>query len=771
MHRRFLSFLIFLLMQIIATPQGVAVGDWRDHLPYSTVHDVAAAEDLMYAATPYSLFVYDDYNGTVSRMSKVEGLSDIGIAAIEYSEAYKILVIGYTNTNIDLILPDSSVYNMPDIVRKSIPGNKSINDIRIYGRYAYLSCGFGIVVVDIERREIHDTYYIGDLGAQVNVQSIAINDTAIFAASDQGIYEALLSSSNLAYFGNWHVMNSPVDNGQYEKIDFFQNKLIVWFEGPVFGDDTLFTFDGNVWDTIPYFANEEINGFNVTGNQLIISAYSYLQLYDLNLQNDGIIFTYNGQVPFPLCASYSNDGFLYIGDNNYGLIKNWAIWNNVFIRPQGPYSTNCFSIAINGDYISKTAGGFNETWLNLYRAADLSVFSNESWESFYGFITPGLDTINDLVCSQTDPLDPTHIFAGSYGSGLLEFRNGVLEKVYDDSNSSLLPVYGQEAVKVTGLKYDSDGNLWINTIGNNSFLSVLKGDGTMKTFSFSSSYQFGSGSSPVIDQNNDVWIALPRGEGVFVFRHNGTIDLTSDDQSRKLTTAEGSGALPSLYINALAVDRENEIWIGSDMGIAVIYNPSNVFDGGSYDAEQILVDVGGYVQPLLESERIKCIAVDGANRKWIGTEKAGAFLVSEDGIDEIYHFTTENSPLLSNDINGIAIHPSSGEVFFATSEGIVSFRGTATEPVETLDSVLIFPNPVPSGFTGYVSVTGLTAGAWVSITDMYGTLVYRTRALGGQAVWNGLDMSGDRPATGVYIVHITNDDGSLTRSSRFMFYH
>jgi hypothetical protein len=429
-------------------------------------------------------------------------------------------------------------------------------------------------------------------------------------------------------------------------------------------------------------------------------------------------------------------------------------------------------LSSNGTSIAGVAGGYNESWGNLYRGAKLYVFNNEEWDSYYSFNTAGLDTLYDLVCVQVDPSDPKHVFAGLLGQGLLELKDGSIANVYNATNSTLSSVSGfPSTVRVAGLQYDSNGNLWISTIGSSSFLSVLKPNGQFKTFSFSTSNTFLSVASPAIDQSNYKWIPLPRGEGIFVFNDNGTIDVTSDDEYKKLTTAENFGALPSLNVNAILVDRDNEIWIGSDKGIAVIYNPTNVFDGGSYDAQQILVDVDGYVQPLLESENVKCLAIDGANRKWIGTEKAGAFLISADGTKGIYHFTTDNSPLFSDNINGIVVDPASGEVFFATSEGIISFRSTATEPLENFDSIVVFPNPVMPDFNGSIAISGLVENAWVNITDTYGNLIYRTRALGGQAVWNGLDMNGTKPATGVYLILVSNFDGSLTTTSKLMYYH
>ncbi|MPL94457.1 hypothetical protein SDC9_40611 [bioreactor metagenome] len=771
--RKALHLILFLIILTGSlSAQDVAVGEWRDHLPYSTVTDVAVTPDLIYAATPYSLFYYDVPKWQVERFSTVQGLSDIGISAIEYSASYKTLVISYSNANIDLILPDSSVYNIPDIKRKNIPGNKTINNITVDGRYAWLSCGFGIVIIDLQKKEIKDTYYIGADGAQVNVRDVEFLNDTVFASSDEGIFKASLNSPNLAYFGNWSKMDTPVSDGDFEMIEAFSGKLFACLKLSAYDDDTTYIYENGNWQKFTTYTGVETRGMNVSNGKLLMCGYNFVQIFDAAMNSEGTVYLYNNLVPMPNSAEYTGTGdYLYIGDQNYGLVKTWNIWGTEIIRPAGPFSANAFTIAANGQAISTVTGGYDESWGNLFRHGEVSVFSNGTWSSVYGYVEPGMDSLFDLVSVQTDPSNPGHIFAGSYGKGLVEFLDNQIHEVYNTTNSTISPVsLSPNMIDVAGLKFDSDGNLWITTTGNSRFLTVRKADGQFKTFNLSP-YSFSSGTSAVIDQNGYKWIALPRSEGLFVFNDNNTIDITSDDQSRKLTTAEGLGALPSMGVQCVAVDKDNEIWLGTDAGIAVIYNPTNIFEGGDFDAQQILVDVDGYVQPLLESEKVKCIAVDGANRKWIGTEKAGVFLVSEDGTEEIYHFTLSDSPLLSDEINGIAIVPESGEVFFATSKGIISFRGTATEPKTSLDSVLVFPNPVMSDFNGYVSISGLIDNGWVTITDIYGTLIYKTRAMGGQAIWNCLDMSGDRPATGVYLIFVTNDDGSVTKSTKLMFYH
>ncbi|PLW92532.1 MAG: hypothetical protein C0592_10350 [Marinilabiliales bacterium] len=773
MQRVFISLQFFILFFAICNAQGVAIGDWRDHLPYSTVIDVATAPERVYAATPYSLFYFDLNTGEINRMSKVEGLSDIGISSIEYSSGLDMLVISYTNANIDLLSYDGELYNLPDIKRKNIIGNKSINNIFLYDNYAYLSCGFGIVVLNLTKKEVKDTYYIGDNGSYVNVLDIAFDDTLIYAATDEGIYTAYQNSPNLAYFGNWNKLtNLSSPDREFSDVEFFNNAVFVIQKDPAYAGDSIFYYQNNTWTYFSYYDDDEYTTINVSNNQLIVIGYTWIEYLDNTLSSLGVTYTYSGDVPRPTSAEYSTDGvFVFVGDMNYGLMKTWNIWGNKKIIPEGPYTSSVFSLDITGNVISGVNGGYNISYENLYRQGGFYTFADDEWDSYYYFLNNELDTVYDLLCIETVNNDADHIYVGSYGQGLLEYNDGSFVRFYDKDNSNLSSVESSENVNIGGLHFDEDGNLWITTMGNSDFLSVLKPDGSINTYSFPPSYTASVVGDIVIDQSGYKWINLPRGEGIIVFNDNGTVDNTSDDEYKKLSSSVSYGNLHNLYVNTISVDRDNEIWIGTNEGITVIYSPENIFDGGDFDAQQILVEVGGYVQPLLESEVVTCIEIDGANRKWIGTEKAGVFLISEDGQDEIHHFTTENSPLLSDEIKDIVIHPDDGEVFIATSEGIISYRGTATEPEENLDSILIFPNPVQSDFTGYVAITNLVENAYVNITDMYGNLVYKTRAYGGQAVWNCTDLNGERPATGVYLVFVSNGDGAFKNAGKFMFYN
>ena len=174
------------------------------------------------------------------------------------------------------------------------------------------------------------------------------------------------------------------------------------------------------------------------------------------------------------------------------------------------------------------------------------------------------------------------------------------------------------------------------------------------------------------------------------------------------------------------------------------------------------------MQILLETEVVGAIAVDGANRKWRGTQASGAFLVSQDGTRELAHFTAENSPLPSNNITAITIDGITGEVFFATDQGIISYRGEATDGVREATCASVFPNPVRESYQGPVAITGLAADSDVRITDIAGNLVYKTTSLGGQAIWPATDLAGQRVSTGVYLGMAADPTGATTCNTKVL---
>lgn len=771
MRKRFtIAFIAICLFTTTGFSQGSAVGTWRTHLPYSKVIDIAIFNDVVYAATDISMFTYNTNDNSVTRLDKVKGLNDIGISSIGINESTNQLLVAYTNTNIDIINEDGVIINIPDIKDKEILGNKTINGITFMNELAYLSCGFGIVVVDMERYEIKDTYYIGADGSAVNVLSTAYNDTSIFASSDEGIYFADINATNLADFHQWSKDQTLMyPNFKYNYIVNFGGNLITNYYSGSYSTDTMFIKSGDNWD---YFDKENTlqhRQIKVVDDKLLVVNQYSVYVYDSNLERIQNIYYPSEQYLNPLSANI-DDEFVWIGDNSKGLVKTWGNgWVGELIKPNGPSKSSIFDMDAGGNNVWVAAGGRQSDWSKLYMTDGVYSFVDDSWTTYNTWNTEAFNSITDFICVKVDPANDNIVYVGIWQAGLAKFNNNEVEEIYNADNSTLQPwISAEDLTLVSGIDFDSNHNLWVANSGATDLLSVMKNNGEWKSFNIGGSLSGGDISKMIIDKLDQKWI-IKRSSGLMiVFTDNGTIDDISDDETKVLYSTTGQGNIPGSKVYASAVDQDGEIWLGTDEGIGVFYSPGNIFtSGANYDAQKILVprdDGSGLADYLLETELVTAIAVDGDNRKWVGTERAGLFLFSDDGLEEILHFTEENSPLLSNNIMSISINDD-GEVFVGTASGIISYKSTATPPNPSGTKVYAYPNPVRENYTGDITIKGLEEDTYVRITDNYGNLVYSTQSVGGSvSIKYAAESVGDVAwpdvfkATGVYMVFAMNID-------------
>ena len=766
--KHFLIGLAIMMSALFTFSQEIGIGEWRDHLPYSNSISLTEVGNKIFCATPYSIFYYNKEDYSVARLTKVNGLTDMGISKIKYNTEDQTLVVAYTNTNIDL-LKGNVIINISDIKRKPILGNKTINNITFRAQYAYLACGFGIVVLDIDKEEISDTYYIGPDGGQINVYDITFDDQdSIYAATEAGIYKASLLSPNLADFSSWTKdLQVPYPGLSYNIIEFFEGRIFANNTNEAFASDTVFMFDGQSWSRFDAVGNSTKGNIQSMYGRLVFANNSNVDVYDASLTR--VYFTYApGDMSIhPQDALIDKDDFVWEADRFSGLVKTFNDgWSAEVIKLNGPKTADVFALSVTGKDLWVAPGGRDISWGNIWKRAETYGFVNGSWVNLDYKNTPELEPARDMVCVVVDPANSKKFFGGTWGYGIFEFTNNELTTVYTDENSTLQPITGFEKINIGGLIFDNDHNLWVANSNAASVLSVMMNNGTWHALSLGSVATGIDVGEMVIDQMNQKWM-LVRDHGLLVFNDNNTITNPNDDQARKLNGNPGNGDLPGLKILSFAVDLDGELWLGSDEGVAIIYSPGNVFTGGNYDAQRILVEQDGYVQYLLETEAVTAIAIDGANRKWFGTDRAGVFLMSEDGTHQILHFNAENSPLLSNSISSIVINDD-GEVFFGTSQGIISFKYSATPPPPPGSEIYAYPNPVREDYNGVIAIKGLFPNSDVKITDVSGTLVFATKAEGSQAIWHGRNFNGDKVQTGVYLVFITNDDGSETAVTKIL---
>jgi len=730
--------LFLLFLPLLINAQNVPIGYWKDYQSYNSASYLTEAENKIYCVTNGGLFYINKNDNTINRLSKVSGLSDIGIKNIAYYKELKITVITYENCNIDLI-KNNQIINISDIKRKEITGLKLINNITLKDEIAYLSCTFGLVLVDLEKEEIKDTYKIGLNGNFAEINGCAYNDDRICVATSDGVFFADINSQSLFDYRSWELDS-------------------IW-EGVYYN---IYTLENN-----QFWCGSKNSSYT---NGALINIISDTLLITESINNYQLNKLYHSIIENPRYAIKDSEGVIWIADLQNGLLK---FVNNEYEEnfiPAGPFRNDIYSLEFYGNKLYQCHGGHANFGLNSLINDGVSIKDeNDNWIN-YDFYKLGnaRDILEVAVRNGRE-------YYASWYDGITEiWRNGdsIITHGYSSTDGALdTTYYSNNRIRISDLKFDDNGNLWGLSSEVNHPLIVKTKDNKWRSFSMNQDRVGLFFDDLIIDRYNQKWGVLGRGKGLFVYNNNNTIFDDSDDQYITLKNIAGQGNLPSMGVYSITEDLDGEIWVGTDKGIGIFYNPSAIFSGNNFDAQQVLIQEGEYGQYLLSEEKIKCIAIDGANRKWIGTEKSGVFLISENGMEEIKHFTTNNSPIFSDNIYDITINPSSGEVFIGTEKGLISYRSDATNGTTTQSETKVFPNPVRETYNGIIAISGLVANANIKITDIDGNLVFEDFAKGGLASWSGKNKNGVRVSTGVYLVFSTDINGIEKIVSKILFIH
>ena len=766
--KKILYTLLFLNQFILlVNAQDFSVGTWRDHLPYSKFTQVASVGDIIYAATQFSLVEFDNSTNEITKLSTVNGLSEIGISCISANRSQNALLVAYNSSNIDLI-KNGEVINISSIINSSIIGDKTIYNLYSHSKYIYVCTGFGIVVVDLDKEEIKDTYLIGALNSQVKVKDIHISNDTIYALTENEIKCAPLNNGFLSNSGVWssHSLPNGSDIDQLESFgdDFF-----------AFGrSKTIFQYSNNQWDTLIYQPNEDIRNFKVINENLIICSLNSIEIYDRNLQLLNELFAYNATTFMSPNDIIKGDGYYWIADNSKGFNRVSNNWLSDPITNGGPFSNDCFHLSSKGDQLYVASGRTNGTnWNKTYNTNGIYRFKS-SWTTYNrttsSVMQQEIDTISDIVWVTPNPRDPNKFVASSWSGGLLSFNNNDLEERFTFHNSSLQTRIGGNgySVFVAGTCFDNNGNLWVANAFTTSPLSVKTIDGSWKSFYCGGVATNKLCTDLIIDeQYGFIWMAI-KSVGILVYDFNQTPLDESDDQYKIIGSGSGTGSLPSTFVNTLAIDKDGEIWIGTDQGPVIFYSSYSIMNEPTYDAQKILIEQDGTLQYLLENERITDIEIDGANRKWISTDGGGVFLLSEEGTQTIYSFSKNNSPLYSDVINSLAINDNTGEVYMGSTDGIIGFKSTATSSNIQFKTLEVFPNPVRPEYQGNIAIRGMMNNSEVKIVNASGLPVKTVFSNGGQAIWDGLDNNNQQVGSGVYYFLVTSEDGYSKAKSKVL---
>lgn len=655
MSKKILILLSFLLLQVTSYRAIATIGDWKAYMAYSEVQEIEQAGNLIFVQASNNLYVYNQNDQSIQTFSKMDYLSDCGIQHIAYNKAAKRLLIFYSNANMDLMnISNYDVQNLSDYYSASTTGDKTVNDIYMYGKYAYMSNGFGIIKVNVADGEISDTY---NLGFKVNW--CEIKDSHIYAYSQtNGQYRALLYS-NLLDKNNWSKVGGYVAKKQEDKSALKQ----------------------------------------------IIST----------------------------------------------------------LQPGGPKYNNFYGMRFVNNLLY-TCGGLWGHLIDAGRPGTIQLLDKGNWTIYDDSIAAktGIKYV-DVNSVDVDPLDPNHVFAGAK-SGLYEFQNGKFIKHYNSENS-LITSFNNTSKNyqlITSVKFDTDGNLWMlnsQSPSNQSLIEYTK-DGKWVSHHKPELYNLGSLECLMQDSRGLLWFVNNHHELPSIYCYQA-----STDQLNKYSSFvnEDGATLSPVFVRYVTEDKNQDIWIGTNIGPLLLYKKDITSDTPIFTQVKVPRNDGtNYADYLLSGVDISCIAIDGSNRKWFGTNGNGIYVISNDCLTQIYHFTTNNSNLLSNNIEAIAINEQTGEVFAGTDKGLCSYMSDASSPNNemTKDNVWAYPNPVKPDYTGLITITGLSFDADIKIVTTNGILINQGRSNGGTYTWNGKDLKGQKVASGIYMVETATSDGS-----------
>ncbi len=733
-----------------------AVGKWRSCLDYSDVAHVAYAGDRVYAGSKGGVFCYDIANGTLTPMSKGDGLSDVGIAALAYDDATQSLVVAYNNSNVDIV-SEGFTYNLSDIKRSEISGDKNIYHIRFANGNAYLATGFGVVVLDLHRMEIKETWYLGAGGGYTPVRDLAFTADSLYAATGEGLKRLSVAERHPAISDRWSA-DHRLDSLTVGHLCVVGSHLLAAGYGANPNMSRLF-------DLAPagatLVASGKISSLQYGNGQLAVCRDGLVYVYDQELHYLGVHDSFSWSNIEANDAVFGVGGTLWVGHTWAGLLALYADGSDATFCPEGPSSgDNCYRLKPFNYRMMLCPGGHTSTYSSSYLAPNLITATGRHWANL-DRSNGMLGGMSDVVDAAVNPSDTNETVAALWGYGVASIRNNSVQTFYDADNTggALVPyTMGSYSRLNTGaLAFDRQGNLWVLVSHSTNALACRQRGGTWKSFS-----TLPLGTNLEVDKlvwdsiNNYLWF-LGRSNVIYV--HDGK------ERMVRVNPNHGS-KLETMMVTALVQDQNGNLWLGTDKGLKVIYDGyrafNNVDNGGlsSVSCSNITITNGEFAEYLMAYESITAIAVDGANRKWVGTANGGLYLLSSNGLEQLEHFTTANSPLFSDKIITLGINERTGEVYVGTPQGLQVYRGTATYAVShPLDDVHAFPNPVRPGYDGPIAIKGFARNSVVHITDASGHTVFSTTANGGQAIWNGRTHEGEKVASGVYYVFASDEQG------------
>jgi len=726
----------------------LAIGEWKSYLPYVNGNWVAQSDTKVYFATEWSLAILDKGDHSFQRISKVEGLSQVGISLVQFNRFANTLLVVYTNSVIDLVKPEG-IFSLFDIANsQSITGDKEVYHIFVADENTvYISANYGLSQLDLRENKFPFTTFTG-----FPVEASAVFQNHLYMATEEGIFRIPQDNPFPEDFGQWEKL----DEGEGFPQAYSSTAMTPYDNSLYFSlNDTLFRYDGQDLTFVHYEPGNYIRFLTAEGPRLIAGFYCTLE------NCGGKVLYFSPDDSYAAAPGNCDDRPIYAVEDENGNVWFADEWREFRFQMNGdencnrvtlnaPYSHNISQMTLYGDELWIATGGVTTNASYLYRDDGFFSMIGGNWSYFNRGNRAELAGLFDFYDIAVHPENGT-VYVASFLDGLVKYDRQTMT-VYNDSNSTLNNAgIDSSRTRVSGLAFDQDNNLWLSNHYAERPISVLWADSTWQSFAPPACNE-NQLLQVLVDRNNYKWFAVGSSSAGLLLFDEGDPSNTGDDRCRLFSSNNSN--LPSNKVNCLVMDLDGDIWVGTELGV-IVFECGDPFDASCIGSLRTVVqdNFGAY---LLETENVRTIAVDGANRKWFGTDN-GIFVQSPDGIEQVAYIHADNSPLFDNTVNDIVIHPVSGEVFIGTNKGLQSFRGRATEGGDFHSGgVKVFPNPVRPDYDGLIAISGLARDADIKITDLSGQLVYQTTAEGGQAIWDGRDYNGRKAASGVYLVFSTS---------------
>lgn len=752
MLRQLLScFLFLLIINLSYSQEDLVIGQWDSHLPFKTAKRVTQSETKVYFATDEALMIYDKDDSSFEFLSKVNGLSEVGIEQVLYDDINELLVVAYSNSVIDIV-QGNDVFRVSDIKDKtSIQGDKQIYDLYIQnGKFLYIATGFGLVQFDLISLEFGFTLDISE-----RVSAIDGDGDDLVMALPEAAYFLDLSTTNIpAFFDEWTRIESGLPT-TYQPVDVYmqEGRIYIATQKDVYQavnglDFQLIYVDSDEDMDIQFIKDSNAGGYmlGLRHNDPFKGNSKVVKFDASNIALDELTSCTNRLID----AVIDEQNRIFFADQWEGVrFKNDFNGDCTKTDANSPNGASASDIAVSDNGVYFTYGGVTENFGFIFQSRGIYILNDNEWTNLTRQNNEFMSS-NDIQMTYSVAADPRsdRVFFGSFWSGLIEYRETTGElKLYDESSPLEFQI-GDPRVKITGLAFDDDSNLWISNFSAPKPIVVMTPDGDW--FSFEIEQGDDKVEDILVDESGIVWVVIGGTNGsVVVHDPAGTPLDPTDDIQRNINL--NNSEIESNLVYCLAEDRSGSVWVGTGQG-AVVFECGRTAVESSCEGNRRKVLQDSIVAFLLESEEVLSIAVDGADRKWFGTRN-GIFVQSPDGEQQIAQYDSDNSPLFDNTVRAMAYEPEIGIMYIATDKGIQSIRTESTGSIRVHKSnVFAFPNPVRPEYQGPIAIKGLATDAEIRITDISGRLVHESEALGGQAIWDGSNLVGKQVPGGVYLV-------------------